>query len=66
MPIWHVVVNGLPACSSPVIAPEERVEPPACGSRNRQRAEEYAAMLKERHPADDVRVVDHGCPMRGE
>ncbi|WP_041453488.1 hypothetical protein [Anaeromyxobacter dehalogenans] len=66
MSVWHVQVNGVPACTSPVIAEEERLEPPVCGARNRQRAEEYAAMLRERHPGAAVEVVEHGCPMRGE
>lgn len=64
--VWHVTVDGEPACSSPLLAPEERVEPPACGTRNPARAEAYAAMLRERHPGAVVVVVAHGCPMRGE
>ena len=66
MSIWHVVVEGEPACTSPVVQPEERLEPPVCGTRNRARAEEYAAMLRERHPGAGVEVVEQGCPMRGE
>jgi hypothetical protein len=65
-PIWHVTVNGEPACTSPALAPDDRVDPPACGTRNRVRAEEYAALLRRRHPGAAVAVVEHGCPMRGE
>lgn len=64
--VWHVTVNGAPACTSPVVAPDERLEAPVCGSRNPARAEEYAALLRARHPAAAVAVVAHGCPMRGE
>lgn len=64
--IWHVRVNGEPACTSPLLAEDERLEPPVCGARNRQRAEEYAALLRGRHPEATVEVVEHGCPMRGE
>lgn len=66
MAIWHVIVDGEPACTSRLVAAEERLEPPVCGSRNRERAEAYAAMLRERHPGADVTVVAQGCPMRGE
>jgi hypothetical protein len=66
MSVWHVRVNGEPACTSPVVAAEERLEPPVCGSRNRARAEEYAGLLRERHPDARVEVVAQGCPMRGE
>jgi hypothetical protein len=64
--VFHVTVQGEPACTSPLVAPDERVEPPACGSRCRERIEEYAAMLRARHPGAAVEVVPHGCPMRGE
>jgi hypothetical protein len=64
--IWHVTVNGEPACTSPLVTAEERVEPPACGTRNRDRADEYATMLRARHPGAEIAVVEHGCPMRGE
>ncbi len=66
MAIWHVTVNGDPACTSALVSPEERIEPPACGSRSAERAERYAAMLRERHPDAEIAVVPHGCPMRGE
>jgi hypothetical protein len=66
MAIWHVRVNGEPACTSPVVQAEERLEPPICGARNRARAEEYAAMLRGRHADATVEVVEQGCPMRGE
>ncbi len=66
MPVWHVTVDGEPACTSAAVAPEERVEAPACGTRNRARAEEYAAMLRARHLGAEVAVVPFGCPMRGE
>lgn len=66
MSVWHVTVNGSPACTAAGLAEDERLEPPICGSRNRLRIEEYAAMLRARHPADEVEVVEHGCPMRGE
>ncbi len=66
MAIWHVLVDGEPACTSRVVGAEERLEPPICGTRNRDRAEEYAAMLRARHPEADVAVVEQGCPMRGE
>lgn len=66
MAVFHVTVNGEPACASPVVTAEERLEPPICGTRNRARADEYAAMLRARHPDAAVQVVEHGCPMRGE
>jgi len=66
MAIWHVTVNGDPACASPLVSPEERIEPPACGSRSAERAEQYAAMLRERLRDAAIAVVPHGCPMRGE
>ncbi len=66
MAVFHVTVAGEPACTSPIVAPEERLEPPICGTRNRARAEEYAAMLRRRHPGVEVAVVEQGCPMRGE
>ena len=66
MAIWHVVVEGAPACTSPVVQPDERLEPPVCGTRNRTRAEEYAATLRARHPGARIEVVEQGCPMRGE
>jgi hypothetical protein len=64
--IYHVTVNGEPACTSPVVGPDERLEPPICGTRNRARADDYAAMLRSRHPDARVEVVEYGCPMRGE
>ena len=66
MAVWHVVLEGEPACTSHAVRPEERLEPPICGTRNRDRAEEYAAMLRERHPGVRIAVVEQGCPMRGE
>lgn len=66
MSVWHVTLNGRPACTAIGLAEDERLEPPICGSRNRLRVDEYAAMLRERHPEVDVQVVEHGCPMRGE
>jgi len=66
MTVWHVSVDGIPACTSPVITPDERLEPPVCGSRNRQRTEDYAALLRSLHPESSVEVVAHGCLMRGE
>ncbi len=59
-------MNGEPACTSPVVTADERLEPPICGSRNRLRADEYAEMLRSRHPDARVEVVAYGCPMRGE
>jgi len=64
--VWHVTIDGEPACTSPVVGPDERVEAPACGARNRERAEAYAAMLRARHPGAKIAVVPFGCPMRGE
>jgi hypothetical protein len=64
--VFHVTVNGEPACTSPVVTADERLEPPVCGTRSPARADEYAALLRARHPEADVRVVAHGCPMRGE
>jgi hypothetical protein len=66
MSVWHVTVDGEPACTSPAVSADERVEAPACGTRNRGRAEEYAAMLRARHPDVEIAVVPFGCPMRGE
>ncbi|MGB8932745.1 MAG: hypothetical protein WCC48_15985 [Anaeromyxobacteraceae bacterium] len=66
MAVYHVIVDGAPACTSPVIEPDERLEPPICGTRNRARADDYAAMLRSRHPEARVEVVEQGCPMRGE
>ena len=64
--IWHMSVNGEPACTSRAISADERLEPPICGTRNRARAEEYAQLLRARHPGAVIEVVAHGCPMRGE
>lgn len=64
--VFHVTVDGEPACTSPAVKPEGRIEPPLCGARDRQRAEGYAALLRARHPGVVVEVVEHGCPMRGE
>jgi hypothetical protein len=66
MVIWHVTVNGIPACTSPLVTTDERLEPPICGSRNRLRVEDYGEMLRARHPDVEVEVVAFGCPMRGE
>jgi hypothetical protein len=66
MAVFHVTVDGQPACTSPVVGHDERLEPPICGTRNRARAEEYAALLRDRHPRARVEVVEQGCPMRGE
>jgi hypothetical protein len=66
MAVWHVTVNGEPACTSRVVQAEERLEPPICGTRSRSRAEEYAAMLRARHPDAAVEVAEQGCPTRGE
>lgn len=66
MAVWHVVVDGAPACTAAAVGPDERLEPPICGTRNRARAEEYAAMLRARHPEAAIEVVEQGCPMRGE
>jgi len=64
--IWHVVVDGVPACCSTLLAAGERLEPPLCGCRHRQRAEEYAAMLREAHLGVQVEVLPGGCDVRGE
>jgi len=64
--IWHVTLDGEPACTSPLVRNDERLEPPICGSRSAARAEEYATLLRARHPQAVVAVVAHGCPMRGE
>ena len=64
--VWHVTLNGAPACTSPLVDVDERLEPPVCGTRNRDRAEEYARLLRGRHPEAVVEVVAQGCPMRGE
>jgi hypothetical protein len=66
MAIWHVSVDGLPACASPAVAAEERLEPPICGARNRERIQEYADLLRSRHPESHIEIVAYGCPMRGE
>ncbi len=66
MAVWHVMINGRPACTARGLAGDERIDPPLCGTRNRPRAEQYAAMLRARHPEADVCVVEQGCPMRGE
>lgn len=64
--VWHVTVEGEPACTAPAVTADDRIDPPLCGTRNRARAEEYAALLRARHPALRIAVVEHGCPMRGE
>jgi hypothetical protein len=66
MEIWHVSVDGEPACASRTLSSDERIEPPLCGTRSRVRAEEYAALLRARHPGAVIEVVAYGCPMRGE
>ncbi len=64
--IWHVLLDGEPACTSRRLAPGERLEFPVCGSRNRARVDDYAELLRARHPAARVEVAADGCPMRGE
>ena len=64
--VGHVRVDGEPACTSRVVGADERLEPPVCGTRNPERAEEYAALLRARHPGATIAIVAHGCPMRGE
>ncbi len=64
--VWHVTVDGEPACTSPLVSADERLEPPVCGTRSPERAEAYAALLRARHPRAAVEVVPHGCPMHGE
>jgi hypothetical protein len=64
--IWHVTLDGEPACTSPAVGPEDRLEPPLCAARNRARAEAYADLLRARHPDAEVAIVEGGCPMRGE
>ncbi len=66
MEIWHVTVDGAPACESPLVTADERIEAPACSSRRRERAEAYAEMLRARHPGAKIEIVPQGCPMRGE
>jgi hypothetical protein len=66
MIVWHVSVDSQPACTSPILSPDERLEPPTCGTRNRLRADEYAGLLRTRHPDSAIEVVAFGCPMRGE
>ncbi len=66
MAIWHVTVDGEPACTAAAVQPDERLEPPICGTRNRVRAVEYAELLRSRHPDATIEVVEQGCPMRGE
>lgn len=66
MSVWHATVNGVPACAASGLAEDERLEAPVCGSRDRRRIEDYALLLRSRHPSDDVEVVEDGCPMRGE
>ena len=64
--VFHVTVDGEPACTSPLVSADERLEPPVCGTRSAARAEDYAALLRARHPEAAIAVVPHGCPMRGE
>ncbi|HET7752545.1 MAG TPA: hypothetical protein VFK85_01440 [Anaeromyxobacteraceae bacterium] len=64
--VWHVMIDGTPACTSACLSADERLEPPICGSRNRTRIEEYAELLRARHPGAAIEVVADGCPMRGE
>jgi hypothetical protein len=64
--VWHVMVDGEPACTSKVVGADERLEPPICGTRDPARAEQYAELLRARHPEAVVQVVASGCPMRGE
>jgi len=66
MSVWHVQVNGTPACTSPLLREEERVEFPLCGTRNRAVAEGHARELRDRHPEAEVEVVQGGCHVRGE
>ncbi len=61
-----MTVDGAPACESPLVTPEERIEAPACSSRRRERAAGYAATLRAAHPGARIEVVAQGCPMRGE
>jgi hypothetical protein len=64
--IWHVTVDGVPACTSAAVPAEERLDPPFCAARDRERAEGYATRLRARLPGAEVAVVEDGCPMRGE
>ncbi len=64
--IWHVMLDGEPACTSRRLAPDERLDFPVCGSRNRARVDDYAELLRARHPEARVEVAADGCPMRGE
>jgi hypothetical protein len=66
MAIWHVLLNGTPLCTSPLLAERERIEFPLCGTRNRQLAEARASDLRASHPDAEVTVVDFGCHARGE
>ena len=64
--IWHVTVNGEPACTCGELTPDERLEFPLCGSRNCARIEDYAALLRKRCPGAVIEVTPDGCPVRGE
>jgi hypothetical protein len=64
--IWHVTIDGAPACTAGLLTPEERLDFPLCGSRNRQRVEEYAGMLRARHSGAEIQVLPGGCDVRGE
>ncbi len=66
MPVWHIQVNGMPACACWLLPDAERLEPPLCHSRDRARLEEHAALLRQRHPELAIAVVAGGCDPSGE
>lgn len=65
-PVWHIQVNGTPACTCGLLPEEERLDPPFCRSRNRARLEAQAALLRERHPELRIEVTTGGCDPSGE
>ncbi|WP_248345929.1 hypothetical protein [Anaeromyxobacter paludicola] len=64
--IWHLLVDGAPACAADWLPAEERLEFPLCGSRDRQRLEDWAAFLRARHAGQSFEVRPGGCDVRGE
>ncbi|MBI5068347.1 MAG: hypothetical protein HZB56_08895 [Deltaproteobacteria bacterium] len=64
--VWHIRVNGMPACACWLLPESERLDPPFCRSRDRHRLEAHAAMLRERHPELEVELATGGCDPSGE
>lgn len=64
--VWHIQVNDIPACACWLLPDAERLDPPLCHSRDRERLEAHAAYLRQRHPDLAIELVAGGCDPSGE